>query len=569
MRACFSYRFAMVACSKEADLAARQAAMLRLLNLQRLDRVAVDSYALVLALHACAQTKDVTAARRLLLEHHAAADAVCYNAALHACAEGSDPQAAKALLIAMRGRGLKLDVTSFNCAIRACFNGGDVVGAVALFEQLRKDPALQPDEYTVNALICGFFAAGSPSGDADGSAHALRALDLARVVGSDVSVEGKGASGGAYNVALQAALKAKDWSAGEKVLQKFEQRGGCLNVHSFSILVGGAINSGDGDKLDASVRQAAAQGFGPKVFADAVKRAAKHPTQSRRAFQLLEASHFAPAAYGLSEPPREGSQAAAPLASEMAVQRVYLFECAMHACAATRASKGLVRRLHRMALAEGLVPTLSMWTLAIDACGADFARALKLLDAMVKQGAATDGPAGGSQLVQAGAPNAITYAATIGVCARAKRGDVAVKLVAEMLECGVPFNEVVFANAINACAKAGEWQAALSLLRTMDAEHAKGHGPPPNVVVFTAALGACREAKQVAAGLALLDEMRARGLEPNEVTLHVAAGMLAASGRHADAKALLEDSTSRDTGTVVGAQGDQAGAKGSRGRFKR
>jgi len=546
----------MKACSKEADMPTRQEAMVHLIHLQRLDGVIVDSYALVQGLHACALNKDVAAANRLLVEYRSTADSVCYNAALHACAEAGDSDVAHSLLSAMQSENLTPDVTSYNCAIRACFNSGDSARAVALFEELRKSPTLQPDEYTINTLICGFFSAGSPSGDADGTAHALRALDLALVSNDGSSAGVVSSSGGAYNVALQAALKAKDWDAGQKVLEKLEERGGSLDFKSFRILLRSAIDLGEFEKADMVLRQAGAQGFGSILLVDAVKRAAKQPVHGARlAFQLVEASHHEPLAFGLSETPSKLSsiETTGPLHAEAAevasAQRIDMIECAMHACATIRFSKGLIRKLHRFALDENLKPTLSMWTIAINACGAKFALALKLLDKMVKPGAAattnTEAPVVAKEEIEHVAPNAITYAAVLGVCARAKRADVAAKLVNEMLECGIPFNEVVFANAIHACARAGDWQKALQLLRTMEAESQLGRGPPPNVVVYTACMSACREAKQESAGLALLDEMRTRGLEPNRVTLHVAADMLTAKGRYAEAAALHGDLASR------------------------
>ena len=545
----------MTACSKEADLSKRQEAMVHLLHLQGLDGVTVDSYSLAHSLHACALNKDVAAANRLLVENRGAADVVCYNAALHACAEAGDSDAAQSLMGAMQSEHFAPDVTSYNCAIRACFNCGDSARAVALFEDLRKSSTLKPDEYTINTLICGFFSAGSPSGDHDGTAHALRALDLALINNNDGDDSNAGvisSSGGAYNVALQAALKAKDWDAGKKVLEKLEERGGCLDFKSFRILLRSAVDLGEFEKVDMVLRQAAAQSHGPVLLADAVKRAAKQPAiGARLAFHIVEASHHEPAAFGLDAEP-QATREAASLTSEATVEaaaarRVDMIECAMHACASARFSKGLVRKLHRFALDENLRPTLSMWTLAINACGAKFALALKLLDKMVKPDTSAGATGADSSVVaqEHVAPNAITYAAVLGVCARAKRADVAVKLVNEMLECGVPFNEVVFANAIHACARAGDWQKALQLLRTMEAESRLGRGPPPNVVVYTACMSACREAKQEGKGLALLDEMQARGLEPNRVTSLVAADMLMAKGRYAEAAALQEKLASR------------------------
>jgi len=72
--------------------------------------------------------------------------------------------------------------------------------------------------------------------------------------------------------------------------------------------------------------------------------------------------------------------------------------------------------------------------------------------------------------------------------------------------------------AISACARAGEAERAMGLLRGMQARF----GVRPDVVSFTAALSGCARAGLWQHGLALLGEMEAQGVVPNVVTFNAA-----------------------------------------------
>ena len=59
----------------------------------------------------------------------------------------------------------------------------------------------------------------------------------------------------------------------------------------------------------------------------------------------------------------------------------------------------------------------------------------------------------------------------------------------DMVQAGVPWNEITFAVVIDACAKAGDWREALALLDMMEEP---GTGVDATVRAYTAAISACR-----------------------------------------------------------------------------
>ena len=65
-------------------------------------------------------------------------------------------------------------------------------------------------------------------------------------------------------------------------------------------------------------------------------------------------------------------------------------------------------------------------------------------------------------------------------------------------------NQVVFCAIISACAAVGQWRAALSLVRGMEAQ-----GVQPDAACFNAAMAACARGRESDAALELLQQMGA------------------------------------------------------------
>jgi pentatricopeptide repeat domain-containing protein 1 len=75
---------------------------------------------------------------------------------------------------------------------------------------------------------------------------------------------------------------------------------------------------------------------------------------------------------------------------------------------------------------------------------------------------------------------------------------------------------ISFNTAIDACAKAGQWERALSLLVAM-----KSVGVTPNVRTFNCAIAACDKGNgQWERAMYLLNEMRVAGVPPDAVTFN-------------------------------------------------
>ena len=94
------------------------------------------------------------------------------------------------------------------------------------------------------------------------------------------------------------------------------------------------------------------------------------------------------------------------------------------------------------------------------------------------------------------------------------------------------------ANAkIAACAKTGDWEAAVALVDGMWSD-----GLAPDVASYSSAIAACAKAGRPAAALALMDDMNAWGIRPNAVTFATAAASCANAEppRVRDALALIE-----------------------------
>jgi len=226
--------------------------------------------------------------------------------------------------------------------------------------------------------------------------------------------------------------------------------------------------------------------------------------------------------------------------NEKVAPNTITFSAAVAACARAGEWRTALRLLGLMRQA-GVAPNTITFSAAISACekGGEWARALKLLRTMQEEGVA---------------PDLIIFNAAIGACARGGQADRALSLLDEAMPAAGIAPDVVSCNAaitahanaepplpdaamallhgmetargvcpdrisynaaISALGRAGQWENAIALLRTMidgDAQH--GADPPlrPNGVSYTAAISACAEAGEAGAALDLLDDLRISGL---------------------------------------------------------
>ncbi|CAE7317378.1 EMB2076 [Symbiodinium natans] len=89
---------------------------------------------------------------------------------------------------------------------------------------------------------------------------------------------------------------------------------------------------------------------------------------------------------------------------------------------------------------------------------------------------------------------------TLKQLAKARRADVAEATLGMMAEQQVAINEFHYGAVLGACAKAGSWQLALSLVEHMAAEKIK-----VGVVAWTSVLSACARASAWVVALCILD----------------------------------------------------------------
>lgn len=165
---------------------------------------------------------------------------------------------------------------------------------------------------------------------------------------------------------------------------------------------------------------------------------------------------------------------------------------------------------------SGVRADTTCYNACIDACSvaADWTTALQLLQEMKDgvQTAVSTGTAGegvsatvstqGIPPVTPAAgpppPDVVSYASAITACARAKRVDEALDLLAEL--------------------RVNEARAAAAMVRGGGEGRGQRVGfPVPNLVAYSAALFACLRAGDVLRGSELLDEMIAAGVQPNKI----------------------------------------------------
>ena len=154
--------------------------------------------------------------------------------------------------------------------------------------------------------------------------------------------------------------------------------------------------------------------------------------------------------------------------------------------------------LEAMTSGSGPPPNVIHFNAAISACeGADWARALALLDRMRAAGVP---------------PDAISFNAAIGACAKGEQWGCALDLLRGMAPAGIAPTVVSFGAAIDACARGGQWESATELLLSMPY-----FGVPPNVVTFNGAIRACKGRGAWQAAIFLLELMEHMYILPDAI----------------------------------------------------
>lgn len=117
-------------------------------------------------------------------------------------------------------------------------------------------------------------------------------------------------------------------------------------------------------------------------------------------------------------------------------------------------------------------------------------------------------------------PNAVVYSSAISACARSQppEPEQALRLLREAVEENeLPMNVVGFNAAISACAQAGDWENAISILTRMEDAVSNNTSsylvPSPDDVTYGTVLAACEKSEQWELVLKYAREMTESGLE--------------------------------------------------------
>ncbi|CAM9250790.1 unnamed protein product [Hapterophycus canaliculatus] len=210
---------------------------------------------------------------------------------------------------------------------------------------------------------------------------------------------------------------------------------------------------------------------------------------------------------------------------------VYNYSAAMDACGkAGRHGEALA--LLRDMRSTGVRADTTCYNACINACSVamDWTTALHLLEEMkggVRGAAATSvSPQRAAAPVAAPPPpDVVSYASAITACARAKRVDEALDLLAELR-----FNE----------ARAAAETVRGGLRKGGEGGRQRVGFPVPNLVAYSAALFACLRAGDVLRGAELLDEMIAAGVKPNKIHCDTMVAAWSAEGEPERAVALMK-----------------------------
>eukprot|EP00929_Paragymnodinium_shiwhaense_P100768 TRINITY_DN63341_c0_g1_i1.p1 TRINITY_DN63341_c0_g1~~TRINITY_DN63341_c0_g1_i1.p1 ORF type:complete len:884 (+),score=152.69 TRINITY_DN63341_c0_g1_i1:89-2740(+) len=110
-------------------------------------------------------------------------------------------------------------------------------------------------------------------------------------------------------------------------------------------------------------------------------------------------------------------------------------------------------------------------------------------------------------------PDVVLWGAVVNACAKAGAWEAAIALVQAAEGAGLPASIVAHGAAISACGRAQQWQAAVALLDGLDK-----FGLRPNRVVCNATLSACEKGAKWAEALGLFASLPARKLTPDTIT---------------------------------------------------
>jgi len=126
-------------------------------------------------------------------------------------------------------------------------------------------------------------------------------------------------------------------------------------------------------------------------------------------------------------------------------------------------------------------------------------------------------------------PDLITYTTTMKACARGRQEDKVRELFRAAKDMGMELDVYFYTTAMDACAKGRKrdsWSNALLLLDEM-----KEKGIAPNEVTYGVAVAACGNGGQWKRALELLDQMRAMDLKINTITYNSAIAALSKGAR--------------------------------------
>jgi pentatricopeptide repeat protein len=108
--------------------------------------------------------------------------------------------------------------------------------------------------------------------------------------------------------------------------------------------------------------------------------------------------------------------------------------------------------------------------------------------------------------------NTMIYSAAITACAKSAQWEPAVQLLRELENSDVLSPTVhSYSAASTACANAAQWQLAVQLLKELNSIE----GVQANVISYSATITACANALQWKVALKLFNEMKERGIEPD------------------------------------------------------